>query len=87
MTQTDFDIALAAIPTGYGEGVYAGTRYGTTVRRAADGRRMTLFAEQLGGTDRISFNGYGLNAGFVLKPCEMPAEKVIAFVLGYLPAL
>jgi hypothetical protein len=84
LTDSDFDTALAAIPTGYGEGRYAGKRYGVTVKRSGDGRRISLFAEELAGTDKISFNLYRLGPDrSSLKPCEMPAAKVIAFVLGY----
>lgn len=84
MIQKNFETALAAIPSGYGEGHYSGKRYGTTVKRSDDGRRISLFAEELAGTDRISFNLYQLGPGrFSLKPCEMPEAKVIDFVLGY----
>ena len=85
MIQRDFDVALATIPTGYGEGYYSGRRYGTTVKRSDDGRRTSLFAEELAGTDKISFNLFKLGPGrLLLKPCEMPESKVIDFVLGYL---
>jgi len=84
LIQKDFEIALAAIPTGYGEGHFSGKRYGTTVRRSGDGRRVSLFAEALAGTDKISFNLFQLGPGRVtLKPCEMPEANVIDFVLGY----
>ena len=33
----------------------------------------------------MSFNLYRLADGPVLRPCEMPAETVIAFVLAYRP--
>jgi hypothetical protein len=35
LLEQDFESALAAIPSGYGEGVYEGLRYGVTVRRLA----------------------------------------------------
>ena len=37
-------------------------------------------AEELGGTDYISLNLYRTKAGALLRPCEMPEAKVIAFV-------
>lgn len=49
------------------------------------GRSTKLVAEELGGRDYISLNFYDLRSGARLKPCEMPAEKVIAFVLAYQP--
>lgn len=61
-----------------------GERYGMTVAVSPDGKRRKLYAEQLGGTDHISFNLYLLEAGPpLLKPCEMPTEKVIDFVLSF----
>lgn len=77
---------LDELPVGYSEGRYRGRRYGTTMSVSADGKRRKLFAEEFGGTDRISFNLYILSGDKVkLKPCEMPSDKVIDFVLGYDP--
>jgi len=83
-----FETALDAIPSGYSEGVYKGLRYGVTVRKSGDGKRTSLFARDLSGGDLVSFNLYRLSSGEgSLRPCEMPVEKVVAFVLGYVPAL
>jgi len=47
---------------------------------------MKLWAEELGGNDRISLNIYAPPSGDpTLKPCEMPIDKVTAFVLGARP--
>jgi hypothetical protein len=84
LLEQDFESALAAIPSGYGEGVYEGLRYGVTVRKSRDGKRTNLFARALAAGDVVSFNLYRLRSGEdSLCPCEMPAEKVVAFVLGY----
>jgi hypothetical protein len=86
LLEQDFESALAAILSGYGEGVYEGLRYGVTVRKSRDGKRTSLFARA--GGDVVSFNLYRLRSGEgSLRPCEMPAEKVVAFVLGYVPDL
>ena len=75
-----------AVPQGYSQGIYEGRRYGVTRRSSPTGRRHWLYAEELGGADRISLNLYVLKrSGARLKPCEMPAGKVVAFVLGYVP--
>lgn len=75
--------ALALIPSGYSKGVFVGARYGITVERLGDGRQVKLYAEELGGNNHISFNLYLPRSGKVLlKPCEMPANKVRDFVLG-----
>lgn len=77
---------LSELPLGYCEGHYDNRRYGATFSGSADGRRRKLYAEELGGNDHISFNLYFLDAGRrLLKPCEMPAQKVIDFVLGFVP--
>jgi hypothetical protein len=84
--EKNFESALAAIPDGYGEGVYNGLRYGVIVRNSRDGRRTNLLARALAGGDLVSFNLYRPRSGVAsLRPCEMPAEKVVAFVLGYVP--
>ncbi len=71
-----FDVALARLPTGYLR------TYGVTVTRSEDGKRTSLFAEELGGQDIVSFNLYGLSTGELLKPCEMSSQKVVDFVIG-----
>ena len=82
----DFESALAAIPSGYGEGVYEGLWYGVTVRKSPDVKRTSLLARALAGGDVVSFNLYRLRSGEdPLRPCEMPAEKFVAFVLGHTP--
>ena len=82
----EFVTRLLAMPAGYREGHYEGRRYSATVEISADGRRRKLYAEELGGRDHISFNFYQLNDGApLLKPCEMPEQKVIDFVLGFAP--
>ena len=84
--QAAFVAALEALPRGYSEGRYDGRRYGVTIRRSADGRRWWLFGRELGGADVVSLNLYRTAGGRIaLRPCEMPAEKVIAFVQGYRP--
>jgi len=86
MRPTEFDTAFGALPEGYSQGLYRGRRFGVTVRRSEDGRRNSLFARELAGTDIVSFNLYRLSSGKAsLKPCEMSVEKVESFVLGFQP--
>ncbi len=76
--------ALSRFPDGYIRGTFEGSVWGVTVRRSDDGRRIWLFAEDLAGTDIVSFNIYRLSSGAgVLKPCEMSSEKIVAFMLGF----
>ena len=83
MERAKFDAAFKELPEGYSEGIYDGRRFGVTVRRSKDGRRNSLFARELAGSDLISFNLYRVSSGKAsLKPCEMSADKVVAFVLS-----
>ena len=82
----EFVERLRALPRGYSTGLIGDRRYGATIDLSPDGKRMKLFAEELGGNDHVSFNLYFTAGGKpVLKPCEMPQEKVIDFVLNYAP--
>lgn len=82
MEHAEFDAAFEKLPEGYSEGTYEGRRFSLIVRRSKDGRRSSLFAKELAGTDIVSFNLYRIASGrTLLKPCEMSAEKVVAFVL------
>jgi len=86
MQMDPFITALSTLPIGYSKGTANGIRYGTTLSISADARRYWLYAEALGTKAHISFNLYRLSAGsYHLKPCEMPAQTVIEFVLAYRP--
>ena len=76
---------LSRIPAGYSEGDFDARRYGVTHRSSADGKRAWLYGEELGGDNRISCNVYRIAGRTILKPCEMPEQKVIDFVLGFTP--
>jgi len=75
---------LAAWPRGYFTARYAGRRYGVTNAAHANGNSFKLYAEELGGSDRISLNIYRPPGSPepALRPCEMPVDKVTAFVVG-----
>jgi len=78
---------LDSWPLGYFTAVYGDRRYGVTRSRHAGGRSMKLYAEELGGADRISLNIYApVDGEPALKPCEMPVDKVTRFVLEAEPA-
>lgn len=78
-----FLAAFDLLPEGGYGATYEGRRYRITKTTMVTGRSQKLEAEELGGSDYVSFNLYRLASGErLLKPCEMPAEKVIAFVCG-----
>ncbi len=79
----DFLAAFDALPFGGYGGTFEGRRYRIVKSQFAAARSQKLEAEELGGNDTVSLNLYRLEGGAaLLKPCEMPEEKVRAFVLG-----
>lgn len=76
-----FLAAFNALPQGTFTGTAYGKTYIATRSQSVEGRAEKLVAEALDGSDYISLNLYRLQAGTLLKPCEMPEEKVVAFVM------
>ncbi len=81
----EFLDAFFKLPTGVFQGASESRRYVVSRTALAGGKAHKLVANELGGTDYISLNLYDLKAGQLLKPCEMPEEKVISFVLNLVP--
>ncbi len=79
----DLRALVDLVPTGWTVVAYDGRRYGLTRTDRAGGRAVSLYAEELGGHDVVSTNVYRTAAGDLLKPCEMPAAKVLAFLQGW----
>ncbi|WP_254429750.1 hypothetical protein [Ruegeria atlantica] len=75
--------AFFAIPMGSSTGHAHGRRYIVSRTEFSDGKSQKLVAHALDGGDYISLNLYLTNNGYLLRPCEMPAEKVTEFVLGF----
>ena len=73
---------ILALPLGYSEVMFQGKRYGLSRQDFNQGRSLKVYAEELGGPDFVSFNYYVTEKGGLLKPCEMPREKVEAFLSG-----
>ncbi|WP_050603997.1 hypothetical protein [Ruegeria sp. 6PALISEP08] len=87
MTATDaFLAAFLALPEGSFIGTSHGRSYVVVRHSMAGGKSHKLVAHERGGPDYISLNLYQTrNSGALLRPCEMPARKVIAFVLDLVP--
>ncbi|WP_425084359.1 hypothetical protein [Ruegeria profundi] len=82
----DFLSALFALPIGTFTGRADAKRYVVTRKALAGGKSHKLVAYEMGGTDYISLNLYQTrNSGALLRPCEMPASKVVDFVLAMTP--
>lgn len=74
------------VEPGWSEVVVDGRRWGLTRSEAAGGRAIGVYAEELGGSDVVSANVYLTGeSGAELRPCEMPAEKVVAFLREWVP--
>ena len=75
-----------SLTAGYSFGYFMDRRYGVSVSISPDGKRRKLYAEELGGTNHISFNLYLIDGKPpIFKPCEMPENKVIEFVMDMTP--
>jgi hypothetical protein len=77
---------LDRLPDGWCRVVWDGRAYGVTKAVAAGGQAVSVYAEELGGTDVVSANVYRTAQEDLLKPCEMPEGKVLAFLRGLEPA-
>lgn len=71
---------IQQIPNGYSEGTYKGLKYGVTKTVFNKGNSFKIYGEQLGGNDFISLNYYITKHKDLLKPCEMPEQKVLHFL-------
>lgn len=71
-----------ALPQGTSRVRYQGRSYVVSKSCFNKGKSWKLVAEELGEPDYISLNFYDLDSGARIYPCEMPADKVIAFVCG-----
>lgn len=79
----DLEAALARIPEGWSRVRVGGRAYGLTKATHTAGRSVSIYAEELGGRDVVSANVRRLEAGTELRPCEMAAEKVAAFLQAW----
>ncbi len=73
------------LPVGWSVVVHEGRRYGVTRTVHGDGRSQSIYAEALDGSEVVSANLYVVSGDGVLRPCEMPAEKVLGFLRGLEP--
>ncbi|MBT8293622.1 MAG: peptide methionine sulfoxide reductase [Eudoraea sp.] len=71
---------IQKIPEGYSEGIYNAKKYSITKESFNDGRSYKIYGKELQGNDFISLNYYITKDGELLKPCEMPEQKVIHFL-------
>jgi len=68
------------IHNGYSEGIYHNAKYGITKEVFNNGKSFKIYAKELQGKNFISLNYYITSTSELLKPCEMPVQKVIDFL-------
>ncbi len=78
-----FHTRLIELEEGSYDVLYQKKRYLLSKQTQLEGKLVKLYAEELGDNDFISLNYYTNIKGGLLKPCEMPEEKVIDFVLNF----
>ena len=72
--------SIEKIPEGYSKGIYNNRKYGITKTIFNTGNSFKIYGEELSGNDFISLNYYILKEKDLLKPCEMPEQKVVRFL-------
>jgi len=71
---------IQKLPLGYSEGTYNNKKYSITKDVFNNGKSFKVFGKELQGKDAVSLNYYLTSKNELLKPCEMPKEKVIHFI-------
>ncbi len=85
MKHSDFHIKIIQLDNGAYDVIAYKKRYLLRKETPLNGKLIKLYAQELGGNDFISLNQYPYLQDGLLKPCEMPQEKVIQFVLELAP--
>ena len=75
---TRFHDRIVELANGACDVSYESKRYLLRKETHLEGQLIKLYAEELGGNDFISLNYYPKKS--LLKPCEMPEEKVVTFI-------
>jgi hypothetical protein len=68
---------IRAIPEGWTRVQIAGQGWGITRITRAGGRTISFDAERLGGNERLGANVWNTSDGTLLRPCEVPEERVM----------
>ncbi len=72
--------SIEKIPEGYSEGIYMNRKYGITKTIFNTGNSFKIYGAALGSTNFISLNYYITKTKELIKPCEMPEQKVVHFL-------
>ena len=71
---------IRAVPEGWSRVDIDGRSWAMTRITRAGGRVISLDAELLGTSESLGANVWQTSSGAVLKPCEVPAERVMNFL-------
>lgn len=82
-SSTELRQLVDRIPDGWTTVAFEGRRYALTRTSRVGGRSVKVYAEELGGSDLISANVYQTSATLLLRSCEIPDAKVLAFLRGW----
>ena len=73
----ELDALIRAIPEGWTRVQIAGQAWGITRTTRAGGKTISFDAERLGDKKQLGANVWTTSDGLVLRPCEVPEEKVM----------
>ncbi|CNE00623.1 Uncharacterised protein [Mycobacterium tuberculosis] len=76
----ELNALVSAIPEGWSRARIAGQAWGVTRTTHAGGKVISVSGERLSDNEQLSANVWLTSEGAVLKPCEVPPEKVMKFL-------
>lgn len=76
----ELDALIKAIPEGWSRVQIAGQPWAMTRITRAQGKVISVDAERLGDTEHLGANVWITSEGTVLRPCEVPEERVMQFL-------
>ncbi|MBT2486744.1 MULTISPECIES: peptide methionine sulfoxide reductase [unclassified Microbacterium] len=76
----DLDALVDAIPEGWSRVRIDGQDWGVTRTTRAAGGVISVDADRLADDERFGANVWRTSDGTVLRPCEVPPEKVMHFL-------
>lgn len=81
----DLDALIDAIPEGWSRLRIGDQSWAVTRTTRAEGGVISVDADRLGDGERFGANIWRTAQGTVLRPCEVPAEKVMQFLRAAAP--
>lgn len=79
-TDGELDLLIRTIPEGWSRTEIDGHSWAVNRITRAGGKVISVDAEQLGTAEQFGANVWVTSDGVVLRPCEVPEEKVMRFL-------